>query len=506
MLPHVVEKQGVTMRVRSRLMAAAGVTAAAVVVAALTSSGVSTSLAAGGTAGPVSSTGTWLTDASGRVVILHGLNQVYKVAPFEPSADGFGDDDAAFLQANGFNVVRVGVIWGAVEPEPGVYDDAYLASIKQTVTTLAAHGIMSLLDFHQDLYNEEFQGEGAPAWAVQDGGLPNPALGFPFNYFANLAEDHAWDAFWDNAKAPDGIGLQNHLANAWAHVAATFASDQSVLGYELLNEPWPGTVWEPCLVPVAGCPAFDKKLTAMYQKVSNAIRAKDHTHLIWIEPNVLFSYAYANDLGTVNTPKLGFAFHDYCPTEAELSTNLLCEPLDATAFSQAKTYPNKHKIPTMLTEFGATDDTTNLTQTVALADQQMVSWTEWAYTGNDITSSSPNGQALVLDPSQPPTGSNVVTTKLKALAEVYPQAIAGTPTKFGNTSGVFTLIYTTKKVAGGTFAAGSETDIAVPVIQYPSGYAVTVIGGHVISAANATTLRVVSNAGAKTITVTVKAA
>ena len=67
---------------------------------------------------------------------------------------------------------------------PGSYDDNYLASIAQTVATLASHGIVSLLDFHQDLYNEAFQGEGAPAWAVQTGGLPNPQLGFPGNYFA----------------------------------------------------------------------------------------------------------------------------------------------------------------------------------------------------------------------------------------------------------------------------------------------------------------------------------
>ncbi|MCW2659182.1 MAG: endoglycoceramidase [Mycobacterium sp.] len=38
------------------------------------------------------------------------------------------------------------------------------------MTTLASHGIVSLLDFHQDLYNEAFQGEGAPAWAVQQAG------------------------------------------------------------------------------------------------------------------------------------------------------------------------------------------------------------------------------------------------------------------------------------------------------------------------------------------------
>src|SRR5207302_10644392 len=111
-------------------------------------------------------TGRWVTDATGRVTVLHGLNQVYKVAPYTPSTGGFGDDDAAFLAANGFDAIRLGVIWAAVEPRPGQYDDAYLDSIATSVHTLAAHGIVSLLDFHQDLYNEKFQGEGAPAGAV----------------------------------------------------------------------------------------------------------------------------------------------------------------------------------------------------------------------------------------------------------------------------------------------------------------------------------------------------
>lgn len=131
---------------------------------------------------PLGHSGRWITDARGRVVIVHGVNMVYKIAPYYPSATGFGDDDAAFLAAVGFNAVRVGVIWKAVEPEPGVYDDAYLNQIAATVKTLARHGIVSLLDFHQDMYNELFQGEGAPDWAVEDDGLPRvPQTGFPGN-------------------------------------------------------------------------------------------------------------------------------------------------------------------------------------------------------------------------------------------------------------------------------------------------------------------------------------
>src|SRR5438270_4814047 len=225
---------------RVRLARAAGLLAAGLLIAALTTDASSVvappaaRAAATGPTLPIGHVGRWMTDTDGRVVVLHGLNQVFKVAPYTPSADGFGDDDAAFLQANGFNAMRVGVIWAAVEPQPGVYDDAYLDSIAQTVQTLAAHGIVSLLDFHQDLYNEEFQGEGAPAWAVHNVGLPNPSLGFPWNYFGNPAADHACDAFWTNVKI-GGVGLQQHYANAWAHVAARFRGTANVLGYEVMN-------------------------------------------------------------------------------------------------------------------------------------------------------------------------------------------------------------------------------------------------------------------------------
>jgi hypothetical protein len=54
--------------------------------------------------------GRWITDASGRVVIVHGINMVYKLPLYDPAAAGFGDDDAAFLASIGFDTVRVGVI------------------------------------------------------------------------------------------------------------------------------------------------------------------------------------------------------------------------------------------------------------------------------------------------------------------------------------------------------------------------------------------------------------
>ena len=153
------------------------------------------------------------------MVILHGVNMVYKRPPYDPLAAGFDGPDAAFLSRNGLDAVRLGIIYAGVEPRPGSYDDHYLAQIGRTLHTLARHRVFSLLDFHQDLYSERFQGEGFPGWAIQDDGLPaEPKLGFPGNYIAMPALNRAFDHFWNNDAGPSGVGLQDRYANAWRHV------------------------------------------------------------------------------------------------------------------------------------------------------------------------------------------------------------------------------------------------------------------------------------------------
>src|SRR3954452_13578079 len=156
-----------------------------VVVLALLAPAACCTSAQAGIKTPLAHAGRFITDADGRVAVLHGLNMVYKRPPYAPDAIGFGDDDAAFLASEGYDTVRLGLIYKAVEPQPGHYDDAYLQRIENTVNVLGRHGIVSLLDFHQDMYNERFQGEGWPDWAVRDDGLPTTHNGFPANYLVS---------------------------------------------------------------------------------------------------------------------------------------------------------------------------------------------------------------------------------------------------------------------------------------------------------------------------------
>jgi endoglycosylceramidase len=476
--------------------------------------------ASAGPSTPLSHSGRWITDARGRVLILHGVNMVYKRPPYYPAAAGFGADDAAFLQRNGFNTVRLGVIYAGVEPNPGAYDDSYLDRITATEKLLARHGIFSQLDFHQDMYNERFQGEGWPDWAVQDDGLPNlPQAGFPNNYFLNAALLRAYDHFWANDPGPGGAGLQDRYAAAWAHVAARFVKARHTLGLDLMNEPWPGTPWATCLA-AAGCPDFDRNaMGPFYQRVIDRIRAVERQKLIWYEPNVLFNFTAPTNLPDFGDRSAGFSFHVYCTQGAAPppNTGASCETLDDVVLSNADKRAQLTGDALLLSEFGATDDLATIRRNVDLADLHMVSWQYWHYCEcQDPTTTGTGTQAVVVDPNQPPTGANVKQAKLDVLSQPYPQLVAGTPAgwRFDPATRIFRLTYSTKGPGGKKFARRikkrskralktRQTEVFLGRARYPKGYRVSVRGGGVASKPKVGVLKVIACPRRRNVTVTV---
>jgi endoglycosylceramidase len=480
-----------------------------VVIAVAACNGAATAQA--GVHTPLGHAGRWITDPAGRVTVLHGLNMVYKRPPYAPDAIGFGEDDAAFLASEGYDTVRLGVIYKAVEPAPGVYDDAYLARIENTVDQLGRHGIVSLLDFHQDMYNERFQGEGWPDWAVQDDGLPNqPQNGFPGNYLAMPALQHAFDHFWANDPGPGGVGLQDRYAAAWRHVAERFASNHYVLGYDLLNEPWPGSTWQQCANP-AGCPEFDGRMSQFVQRVLAAIRGADPRSLVWYEPNSLFNNGAATQLADFKDAHAGMSFHDYClaSNEGGAGYSQACSTSDDLVMSNADKRSAATGDALLMSEWGATDDSPSLLGPLALADQHMMSWQEWHYCGCDdpTTTGSGDKQAIVLDPAKPPTGSNLKTSTLDVITRPYPRVVSGTPVSwsFDPASKKFSLAYSTARAAAPSkrFRPGAVSEMFVPARQYPHGYAASVHGGSIVSKPGAAVLRVAACRGVDGVTVTV---
>jgi endoglycosylceramidase len=414
--------------------------------------------------------GRFLADAQGRVVLLHGVNAVWKRAPYVPPAvaAGFTAKDADWIAARGFNVVRLGVIFAGVMPQRGRVDSAYLTKIGKVVDLLAARKVWVLLDFHQDLYSEKFSGEGFPAWAVNDDGLPTPVdAGFPGNYF-QPSTSRAFDNFYANVD-----GLADLYAAAWRAVAQRFASTDHVLGYDLLNEPWPGTQTATCTNP-AGCPVFDEQvLQPVYEKSLAAIRSVDARHLVWIEPNVFFNDGAQTRL-TVHGREIGLSFHQYC-TVAGLTHSSggkagpECGPQGDLVFQHAVSAATRNGWATLMTEFGASDDLGDVARVVASSDKALTGWVYWHYKewGDPTTESNESGgQGLFRNDADLRT---VKKDKLAVLERPYARAIAGTPV-FTSDLGALLLTYRARPSAG-------LTEIWVPSTRY----AVKVSGATVVS-------------------------
>ena len=109
-----------------------------------------------------------IRDEYGSHLILHGVNVVYKEHPFIPRTDIFhheeslNEQDARDLQSLGFNVVRLGVVWEAVETAPGVFNYTFLDEVEGIIEMLARHNIYTLIDSHQDVFAKMVCGGGFP--------------------------------------------------------------------------------------------------------------------------------------------------------------------------------------------------------------------------------------------------------------------------------------------------------------------------------------------------------
>ena len=109
-----------------------------------------------------------MQDSSRRSVIFHGVNVVYKVDPYLPSEDSFDpqlsltDAELDNLVKWGFNFVRLGVMWEAVERKPDTYNMTYLDEVEKLINKLGSRGIYTLVDMHQDVLARAICGEGVP--------------------------------------------------------------------------------------------------------------------------------------------------------------------------------------------------------------------------------------------------------------------------------------------------------------------------------------------------------
>lgn len=463
---------------------------------------------------PIHTNGTWFLDDQGRVRVFHGTNLTRKLAPYTPSSIGFGRDDVSAMKAAGFNTIRLGFIWKAFEPEPGKYYMNYLADYAGTVKELTSRGIYVLIDSHQDQYNEAFNGEGFPDWATFGDGLPTiPNCGFPLNYFFLPSLHRAWDHLWAN-DVHDLLGrtLWQAYAQMWQKVAQEFRDDPMVFGYDVLNEPFPGSTYLACADPLIGCVAQDERLEAFQRDVGRAIRAVDPNTTIFYEPYVPADFGAASSMKNPIGSNAAYSFHSYCilggpGTPPVPGSGPICSIAEKIPFAHADRRRDAAMGAPMLSEFGASTDPGLLNRVANTADARMMSWQHWTWWGED-PSADRSSESLLVDPSKPPTGTNVHQDRLDALTRAYPRAIAGTPTSwsYDATTRTFRLSYTTTRVGGRSrFPAGATSIIFVPRRHFPDGFEVLKLAGATLRQRHGQTVQLHSWAGADRVLLVIRA-
>ncbi len=261
-----------------------------------------------------SATDPRIVDSAGRQMLLRGvdedaLGEYYQQYPADPAVLPLTANDYREMASLGFNVVRLIISWSALEPTPGAFNVAYVARIRQAVNWAAANGIYTVLDMHQDAYGIGVMSspsqacpagsspaigyDGAPEWATYTDGMTTCAIAGVREL--SLADEWAWQNFYSNH-----AGIETQLVDTWAKLAARFAADPAVAGYDLLNEPNPGVEFNEATGGLAN----------FYSQALTAIRAAEtsvpdgFSHIAFFEPGVEWSL-----LGTTAEPRGPFT-HD----------------------------------------------------------------------------------------------------------------------------------------------------------------------------------------------------
>lgn len=242
-----------------------------------------------------------IVDELGREVLLRGVNVNsfvdYWAGNDFPTVFPFDTSDMDRIAEMGWNVVRLLFSWSRVEPAPGEYNDDHLDELATVVEQLAERGIYTVLDSHQDAWGPTLAARpdevcpddsipangwnGAPGWATLVGDDVSRCAEGGIRELSPAVLD-AWKAFFRNDPGPDGVGIRTRHARMWGHVAARFAHQPAVAGYDLLNE------------PNAFSPRRLEGLASFYSEATAEIRAAEHRvggppHIIVFEPSGLWS-------------------------------------------------------------------------------------------------------------------------------------------------------------------------------------------------------------------------
>lgn len=386
-------------------------------------------------------------------MILRGVNLAgaHKMPPY---TDVFTPADYERLHAWGFRTLRFLVMWEAIEPQPGVYDDAYLDWVRERMQWAHAAGLTVVLDMHQDVYGGGFGFGGAPLWTCDAAHyaafVPNE------NWILNYGDPNV-QACYDKLYATDA--LVDAFAAMWGHVAARLAGEPAIIGFDPMNEPHWGTY------PV---PMFEvDRLQPFYAKAIAKIRELAPSWIAFVEPGASRNLGFATKLQPFADQGIDnavYAPHMYDPS-AELNGGFSTtnrESLLATA-TDLRADADYLGAPLWIGEYGGRGESPTIGAYMDAAYDgaaaQLAGTMYWAYDRS-------NGGYGMLD-----VDGNEVTPLVDAIVRPYPAHVAGEPTlwTYDDAARVLRVEWTPAAIA-------APTVIVTPVRVYPDGVTVETDG------------------------------
>jgi hypothetical protein len=366
---------------------------------------------------------TNIYDSQNRVVQLEGVNAIgleFGTGSNTPDScgEGYGLGSLNFsasefnsVAAWGFNVVRVPITWENLEPtEPTLaangswvhqWNAPYLNELDYVIQQFGQRGIGVILDMSQVDVSSSFQ---QPPETVQGGeceGWGNPTWLYPSATSPTTEPElaSAMCSFFTDQSLVGGVSPSPIEAMEAAEhmVASRYASDPSVVGLDIFNEPWfaSGT-------PCGATQTADKLLMSFDSKMAQTISAAN-PHILIIFEDALSSLASDAPILTAapDVPNVVYSVHIY--TSGWHSA----EPLLSAQLANAK----KWGVPLYLGEFdgfgagnggaAATLDPSWQSDTQALLStcaSDGISWTFFSYysLGPHSNAQVPSSQILAV--------------------------------------------------------------------------------------------------------------